>query len=147
MLTKAIVLEASKIESKQLAQKSSLSKSTFSHDDTSNTNKVLSSSSNFCRSRSKSTQRNNFEKKYRNRSYSQNHRLSFKTLGIADLWIRCRKSNHKESDCRADCKKMFYNLCRKNGHVAKVCIKTLMSFSNIKLNTHLLINSISFWFR
>lgn len=140
MLTKDIVLEASKIESKQLAQNSSLSKYNFSHDDTSNTNKVLSSSSNFCRSRSKSTQRNNFEQKYRNRSYSQNKRLSFKTLGI----ISCRKSNHKVGDCRTDCKKLFYNLCRKNGHVAKVCIKTLMSSSNIKLNTHLLINLISF---
>lgn len=37
-------------------------------------------------------------------------------------------------------KRCFITYVEKNGHVAKVCIKTLMSSSNIKLNTHLLIN-------
>lgn len=134
ILTKSIALEASKIESKQLTESKTPSNQSFaSHNDI---NKVSSSSSNFSRGCSKSTQGTKIFNKHRNRSSSQNSRINFKALGIENLCIRCGKSNHKVRDCRTDSKKLSCNLCKKSGHVAKVCIASLLSSSKVKQNTH-----------
>lgn len=139
ILVKAVSLEASKVDSKQFTQNlnnfSSYSKPfNTSRDDTyvTCTNKISTPSKRFSRSNSCSRQKSqSTNQKFRNRSNSRSF-LDFKSLGIENLCLRCGRNNHKASQCRVNQEKLSCYLCKKNGHVSKVCIKSLMTSSKIK---------------
>ena len=62
---------------------------------------------------------------YRNHSKS---RVNLKELGIGDLCCRCGAKNHKSRECRV--RNLKCKSCNKTGHVASVCITTLIQNKN-----------------
>ncbi|KAI5753467.1 hypothetical protein M8J77_000457 [Diaphorina citri] len=124
ILVKATALEASKIESKELKQ--GCSSSNYSN---SNTHDINSLSNSRSRSRTRSQSRypsTSRHKTYSRRSSNSRH-VNFRALGIENCCLRCGRNNHKASDCRTDRTQLKCHSCNKQGHVAKVCISTLMS--------------------
>ncbi|XP_065223070.1 uncharacterized protein K02A2.6-like [Planococcus citri] len=135
IVEKAISLEASRIESRELSK------------NTPNTipgNSDVNKLSRAFNRDSRSQNRYNDHSKQRNRShsrgYSKNHyrsntpakrrsKIDYKKLGIDGLCLRCGRNNHSVSDCTVDRNKLKCTSCNKPGHLPKVCITTLMSNS------------------
>ncbi|XP_073811777.1 uncharacterized protein [Musca autumnalis] len=112
---KALSLEASRIDSRELDSKNSSG--------TSSVNKI--------RSRSTSgNRRRQFHRSSSRGSTSPKSKVNFSQLGIDSLCIRCGRNNHKVKDCRTNPKRLKCRACGKTGHVKQVCIKTLLSTSN-----------------
>lgn len=137
ILAKAVALEASKIESRQLTQCRSNQSHSFDVDfDEGSTNKVSSNSRYISTARSSSRHR---ERSSSQGSFSKHSKSSgklgysdFKTLGMENRCIRCGRDNHKVADCRVDWKQLYCESCKKKGHVSKVCIKSLLKSKNVK---------------
>lgn len=53
-------------------------------------------------------------------------------MGIDGLCVRCGCSDHTQSDCKADSKKLRCTSCSHQGHVTKVCISTLVKIQRSK---------------
>ncbi|XP_011882947.1 PREDICTED: uncharacterized protein K02A2.6-like [Vollenhovia emeryi] len=132
-LTKAIALEASRLETQALSkQQPSTGK------DTSDIHKI--SSQNRSRRDQHQYQKNCTRTRpktpnYRHRSYSRpksKSRIDYITLDIAGLCLRCGKNNHHISECQTDRYKLKCNSCQKTGHIAKVCITTLLNEKGLK---------------
>jgi len=126
ILSKAVALEASKIESREFtlcssATPGSSSVSSQPHSSTNDINRI----SNFPR------------KTERYRSSSSKRQLDYKSLGIENLCLRCGRNNHKANDCRVDRNKLKCESCLRQGHVSKVCVTNLLKTSTIqhKLST------------
>lgn len=144
LLTKAITLESSKIDSKELTKQIMNSNLDYG---TSEVQKITTSNhrSRFDGSRDKFHNRGFSQTSTsisRNRSHSPTHRnrsvsrnrtnINYQELGIENLCFRCAKSNHRVSKCRIRRHEVKCELCNKDGHVSKVCITTLMK--NLKSN-------------
>lgn len=122
VVSKAIALETSKIDSKLIAQKHVPNTSPVVPD----INKV-SQATNHSKeriSRSQSQQRGFNQPKFRNQSKS---RINYDKLGINGLCLHCGRSNHLAKECRTDKNQLKCSACSKHGHVSKVCITTLLS--------------------
>ncbi|XP_054288024.1 uncharacterized protein K02A2.6-like [Macrosteles quadrilineatus] len=120
ILTRAIALEASKIESRELSKRSHSSNANFNICD--DVNKV-----------SHKARKSQFQTGNRPSRQQQGHsshsrkRPDLKSLGIGNLCFRCGKDNHQASECRTDKSKLKCNKCNKQGHISKVCISTLIA--------------------
>lgn len=66
-------------------------------------------------------------------------RADYRALGIDGLCLNCGRANHTSRECRTERASLKCDLCHKVGHVAKVCITTLMHRSQ----THALITQHS----
>ncbi|KAI5731396.1 hypothetical protein M8J77_009366 [Diaphorina citri] len=115
ILTKAIALEASRIESKELSTACSSSTRFNSTDDVNKT-------STFRRARSRSNQ----SKRKSFQSRSKSRYVNYKALGIDNHCLRCGRQNHKSNSCHVDKTQLKCNLCNRTGHVSTVCITSLM---------------------
>lgn len=60
-------------------------------------------------------------------------KIDYVELGIAGLCLRCGKNNHRVKDCRVDRDKIKCSACNKQGHIAKVCISTLLKNTKKRL--------------
>ncbi|XP_046812161.1 uncharacterized protein LOC124421282 [Lucilia cuprina] len=114
IMQKALSLEASKIDSRELNSKTPIN--------TNDVNKVYSRSS-----RSNRRSRGRFRSSSRTPMRSK---INFTQLGIENLCIRCGKDNHKTKQCRTNPNKLKCRSCGKTGHVQQVCLKTLINASN-----------------
>lgn len=104
IVTKAIALESSKIDSRVLAQKLSTLTSTNTSD--SYINKVSSNSK---------------------KSHQQSRgNINYKELGIDGLCLRCGQNNHQVKNCQIDKCELKCFECDIVGHVSRVCIRTLL---------------------
>lgn len=115
VVDEAMALEASREQSKELGS----TKSSIGEPINRISRKTDHSDNN--RNRFHSNSRNNYQ---RSRSKS---RINYRELGIESLCVRCGRDNHKTSDCRAKVQSLKCSSCNKNGHVAKVCITTLLT--------------------
>ncbi|XP_063907429.1 uncharacterized protein K02A2.6-like [Zophobas morio] len=119
ILTQATALEASKIESQQLTQRHDTSQQSI------DTNKITNTRNHF---RNRSHSKGNYRSPTPERRSDQSRRrLDYRALAIENLCIRCGRDNHKADKCRIDRKKLKCESCKKVGHIAKVCITTLIS--------------------
>ncbi|XP_011876973.1 PREDICTED: uncharacterized protein K02A2.6-like, partial [Vollenhovia emeryi] len=112
--SKAIALETSKIDSKELAQKASTS--TPSTD----INKVT-----------RHSRKNDYQQRNRNRSQQRSSKnptkakgqskskIDYVELGIEGLCLRCGRDNHLTKDCRTDRSNLKCSGCDKSGHIIK----------------------------
>lgn len=136
LLSKAISWEASHLESKQFTQ----SQSQKSEDSSS-----VSDINKINRFRDSKKDNNKREKRYPSRQRSQTRSknnqgqqnssqqstparkfIDYKRLGIDGLCLKCGRNNHRAPECRIAREAMKCNSCKKIGHVAKVCITTLL---------------------
>ena len=108
IVSKALVLEAAKLDSKELSQV---------------TTNLSSLSVNKIFNKRKVVSRSKFQQS------QQKRKISYKQLGIAGLCLRCRRNDHFAKEFRSS-SKLKCNLCAKQGHVAKVCIASLLTDSN-----------------
>ena len=116
IVKKALAIEASKLDSRLIGNKqpSTLDPSPSSPD----VNKIS-------RHHSRSNQQRDSS---RSRSHSNSRTpINYKHLGIDDLCIRCGRNSHRVKDCWCDPKALRCNSCLTEGHVQKVCIKTLLA--------------------
>ncbi|XP_046801270.1 uncharacterized protein LOC124418587 [Lucilia cuprina] len=60
--------------------------------------------------------------------HQHKRKVNYEKLGIAGLCLRCGRNDHFAKDCRSS-SKLKCNLCAKHGHVAKVCIASLLADS------------------
>lgn len=56
-------------------------------------------------------------------------KINFAALGIQDRCIKCGQDNHRVRDYRVKHDSLHCTECDKKGHVAKVCISTLIKKS------------------
>lgn len=138
ILSKAIALEASKIECKELAKRIALNQSSFN---TFDNNKISSTSAHQIH-RSNSNSRLRFDKPVTRNANKQPQKPDYRALGIENLCIRCGKDNHKISSCRINKLKLKCDSCQKIGHVSRVCISTLIKTSYRKPVTSSSTNSL-----
>lgn len=126
IMSRAIALESSKKNARELAQRSTQFTSVPE------INKV----SNF-RKQSESSKQ---EFQHRNTSYHQGQergRINYRELGIDGLCLRCGRGNHLVRDCRCNQDSLRCEACNKTGHVRKVCIRELLQRKTSKTtNTH-----------
>ena len=111
IVSKAIALEASKADSKELSNRQS-------------SNISINASNEVHKISSKAKPRRNQENLTNNqqsRSKSRN-RIDFEKLDIENLCLRCGRDNHKSNNCRITPSTLKCTLCYKTGHVARVCI-------------------------
>ncbi len=146
VINKAIALEASRIESKELEQKTMEPTPTdinkITRGSTKRTPKATNRESRPTQSRSSSISYRSFSKDRRHRSQSQslNRRnyesrkkfVDYAALGIDNLCFKCGKNNHKAQECYTDRNSLQCQDCGKKGHVSKVCITTLLNKSRSK---------------
>ncbi|XP_054260224.1 uncharacterized protein K02A2.6-like [Macrosteles quadrilineatus] len=122
ILTRAIALEASKIESRELSKRSHSSRPNANFNICDDVNKV-----------SHKAKKSQFQTSNRPSRQQQGHssrsrtRPDLKSLGIGNLCFRYGKDNHQASECRTDKSKLKCNKCNKQGHISKVCISTLIA--------------------
>lgn len=117
LMTKAVALEASKLQSKELTtqnQKETVD-TISSHSDIN----VLARNYKKERYQGEPSQ---YRTQHRRNSRSQ---TDYKTLGIKDLCFRCGKNSHKIKTCNIKREDAKCTSCHKFGHVAKICIQTL----------------------
>lgn len=123
----AIVLEASKLDSKELSQKQISVAGPNSTPTRTDVNKVF-------------TQQNKQKKNNRSRSQQRGNnqgargkskpRINYSELGIDGLCLRCGRDNHTARECRSDRNNLKCAGCKNTGHIVRVCIKTLMEKRN-----------------
>lgn len=130
LITKAIALEASKIESKELGKTTSVNPSTPTAvtPNIAPLNQVLGrGKASYHQSRRNQGQQNRSQSRNR-RNRSQSHhsrRVDFKKLGIDGLCLHCARDNHRTKECRIPREKLYCKACQHQGHVQRVCITTL----------------------
>uniref|UniRef100_A0A146LZ17 RNA-directed DNA polymerase n=1 Tax=Lygus hesperus TaxID=30085 RepID=A0A146LZ17_LYGHE len=145
ILSKAVALEAARIESAELSKRtpnpgsSDICRITQprrnSRHDSNNNNKPHNN-----RQRSSPRFENNRSRSVESRNRSRN-RIDYRALGIQDLCTRCARNNHKVADCRVDYDKAHCTSCNRKGHVSRVCITTLSK--NLKSNRSGSTNSVT----
>ena len=113
IVSKAISIEAAKIDSRQLSNKMVAQQ----HPPT--INRVSQRSGSRHRSKSR-----NLSQSYRNKS---KRRIDYASLGIDGLCLRCGRNNHHSKECYTIKSNLKCALCQLHGHVAKVCIKSLLN--------------------
>jgi len=129
VVSKAIALETSKIDSKEIAQMSTTTGAST------NINKVSHQSKKHDRHqkhRPHSQQRHTSNQPTARKQSKS--RIDYVNLGIDGLCLRCGRDNHLVKDCRTDKSNLQCTGCSKTGHVVKVCIQTLLG-KNSKPNT------------
>ncbi|BES99282.1 Hypothetical Protein NTJ_12100 [Nesidiocoris tenuis] len=134
ILRKATSLEASRIESAQLGKPPDNPLSCSLED----TNRVERRSSqrgqHQSRQRSKS---NSSQRRHRSKSQDSSRRVDYRALGVDGHCLNCGRSNHRSRDCRTNRDSLKCSSCGKIGHLAKVCITTLLRKSNThSLSSH-----------
>lgn len=117
---KAQALEASKIDSQTIASSELTSTSNMSNE----INRIsrLSQRRNQSYYRHPSNQRATIN----NRNQSKS-RIDYRKLGIDNCCLRCGRNNHRAQHCRINRNKLKCNLCQLQGHIEKVCIKSLLN--------------------
>ena len=100
IVSKALALEAAKIDAKALSYATSSNNAT-------QVNKIFN------------------KKPYKPVKKQHKPRIDYKRLGIAGLCLRCGKNNHFARECLS--KNLKCNLCSKQGHVGKVCITSRLA--------------------
>ena len=63
----------------------------------------------------------------RTKSQGRSQKIDYHALGIDGLCLRCGRNNHTARDCKSNRKNLKCSGCKKSGHIAKVCIKTLLT--------------------
>lgn len=102
IVAKALVLEAAKVDARELAH-------TSTNAQNGDINKI-------------------YPNKQSSRSaYRQKPNVNYDELGISGLCMRCGRNNHFAKDCKTNRNKLKCASCNKTGHVAKVCISTLLA--------------------
>lgn len=126
IVNKAIALEASKIESRELSKSQPFNRGITNTEDI---NKISKSSRQLKNAKSSSTNQNIKQKgtSSNQRMKSNQNRIDFEKLGINNLCLRCGNSNHLSRDCRVNPSKLKCRSCHSVGHVQKVCIRTLLN--------------------
>lgn len=110
IVSKALALEAAKVDAKELATNSTK----INMPEVNKISKYKKSSGAFNKTQQKGPQ-------------SKLPKINYEELGIAGLCLRCGKNNHFANDCRSKKSNLKCKLCNKNGHVAKVCITSLLA--------------------
>ncbi|XP_018359746.1 PREDICTED: uncharacterized protein K02A2.6-like [Trachymyrmex cornetzi] len=127
----ALVLEASKIDSRELS-KNQPSLNTANH--TEDVKKVTRQRKS---RRDNSTSNHKFSAKspgrYKNNKTRSKSKIDYRQLGIEGLCLRCGNSNHIAKDCRTNKSTLKCTACDKTGHLSKVCIRSLLN--NNEANT------------
>lgn len=126
IVSKAIALETSKIDSKEISQKNSQNPTTDINMITQKTKKK----DHQHRNRSQNRQRQTTSKNQSNIKNQTKSRLNYNELGIEGLCFRCGKDNHLSNECRTDKSNLKCANCSRTGHVAKVCIRSLLEKKN-----------------
>lgn len=108
IVSKALALEAAKVDARELSQATA----SCSNKNPTDINKVFTSKK--------------FSKNVKSGQGQQKRKVNYEQLGIAGLCLRCDKNNHFAKECRSS-KNLKCNLCAKQGHVAKVCIASLLA--------------------
>lgn len=128
LLKKATALEASRYESNQLTKPIDRSSDSLEH-----THRVTRESRPHHRNRNPQQPhaRNNSRPSsphqgHRSPSHPRKHRVDYKALGINGFCLNCGRANHLSRDCRTDRQSLKCTACKRTGHVAKVCITTLL---------------------
>lgn len=128
LLKKATALEASQYESNQLTKPIDRSSDSLEH-----THRVTRESRPHHRNRNPQQPhaRNNSRPSsphqgHRSPSHPRKHRVDYKALGINGFCLNCGRANHLSRDCRTDRQSLKCTACKRTGHVAKVCITTLL---------------------
>ncbi|KAB0798042.1 hypothetical protein PPYR_09035 [Photinus pyralis] len=118
-------LEASRIDNAEMSKQCQSQVGSSSNTSNINlVNKSIPKNKFYQDNRSKSrSRRENRDNRSRPRSKS---RLNYKDLGIDHLCIRCGRDNHKTNECRIALYKLKCEFCKKEGHVATVCISKLL---------------------
>lgn len=120
---KALALEASKIDSRELTNKSTAMTSVSADVNRIARYQTPRSDSSNSSHKIRSTSRPRGKLNQRSRSQS---RIDFKKLGIQDLCLRCGRNNHIAKNCTLDQNSLKCSACKKTGHLKKVCIRTLI---------------------
>ena len=136
ILEKALALEASKIDSRELANRQLVTSPSLGGTDVNKVNDHRSRSKN--RSSGKNSKAHSSGKSSSaarpSRSKSRS-RLNYRQLGLENSCLHCGRQNHSTRECRADHSKLRCDSCNKSGHVSRVCISTLMKSGNKSNNT------------
>lgn len=103
IVLKALALEAAKVDARELSQVNS----------SVDINKIFSKNKPH-------------KAKFKRPETVRSGKINYAQLGIAGLCLHCGKNNHYARECRSS-KNLKCNLCSKRGHVAKVCIATLLA--------------------
>lgn len=144
IVSKAMALEASKSDCRELSKTQPFASSTshaqeeinkvsFRNHQSRNRSKSNSQSSrskSFSHNRSNSFNRSNsksFNSSNSRYNGSRKSKIDYEKLGINNMCLRCGKDNHRVSDCYNDASKFKCKACHKVGHVERVCVKTLLS--------------------
>lgn len=125
IVDKAVALEASKLDSRELSQKfSTPSTSTpFTSTDINKIDKKKFGNEH----REKKSQNHHFQNhQFQKKKPQQKSRIDLAALGLDGTCLRCGRHNHLVTDCRTDLKNLKCSSCNKKGHVEKVCIRTLL---------------------
>lgn len=121
IVTKAISLEVSKMESQELTKRQATSLKIANNSE--ETNKIVHRQQTPRRDRSRPHRTSRNTQLARNKSKS---RIDYRQLGIEGFCLRCGRSNHNSKECKIDRTKLKCSSCDKIGHIAKVCISTLL---------------------
>lgn len=72
-----------------------------------------------------------------NKNSSKNSKINYRQLGLEGLCLRCGRDNHMANECKANRNNLKCDLCKKTGHIKKVCIqnkiKNTVSNHNIEV--------------
>ncbi|XP_039315549.1 uncharacterized protein LOC120360052 [Solenopsis invicta] len=121
---KALALEASKIDSRELS-KNQPAVHSFNTEDVNKVIKQQKSRRDTSTSRKRNSEKNPSRHNHRPRSKS---RIDYKRLGIEGLCLRCGNNNHLAKDCRIKISSLKCTACSKSGHLSKSISK-----DNLKL--------------
>ncbi|KAB0793737.1 hypothetical protein PPYR_13357 [Photinus pyralis] len=147
IVQKAIALEAARADSKTITKADASTSSIHSTQiDKVSTQRHSRGKSNSMqnRSRSKSSFRNRSASSNQNQgtnrdNFNRQTNIDYRELGIDNLCFRCGRDNHRANECYANRDNLKCKHCNKSGHVAKVCVTTLLrnknSFKSVNTNS------------
>lgn len=125
IVSRAIALETSKIDSRKLAQRTSTTSTSTTTTDINRVAPTIKKNEQRQRSRNRSQQRSTRnQSKTRRQSKSK---IDYNHLGIDGLCLRCGRDNHFSKDCRTEKANLKCSGCNKTGHVVRVCIRSLLN--------------------